>query len=263
MTGSLIFFGPSGVTLDLGLARCREPDKKHWFFAEDDDAANETRAKAVCNGASGIGPCPIKAACLRYSLELEPDTEGVFAGLNRMERKNRRRANARRARQWGEIDDWVIAQRPVHRVAEPPAPAPPVAPKVYYSRPSSPARPLKKPRLELLLDYLLKVVGVTTEGQDGLQLPSTVTLTGSQELEKLAKAIGYDGWNKAVRFIEQLSSGGVARYSYISRTLTVNCGLAWSRLSRDQSTKNLGDKFARRNSATRQPRSSPPQSQPA
>lgn len=255
MAESLIFLGPSGVTLDLAQARCRQPENLRWFFTVGNEVANETKAREICNGAGGRNPCPIKAACLRYAMKLPANTQGVLAGLNTEERKNRRRAEARNAKQRRQIDDWVAAQqqrlqRPALHVAELPPPPPPAAPVVHRSRPSLPPRALKKPRLELLLDYLGRTAG-------------TVYVEGDATLERLAKAIGFDCWDKAVGFFDRLSTEGVAHYSYLRRSLRVNCGLAQDRLLRDERTRQLGDKLVRRNATDRKSQPGAPQRQSA
>lgn len=72
-------------------AACRGFDA-YAFFPDEGDAAGIARAKAVCAG------CPVADECLAYAVETN-QTEGVWGGATKQERRRLRRQWLRELKQ--------------------------------------------------------------------------------------------------------------------------------------------------------------------
>jgi WhiB family redox-sensing transcriptional regulator len=68
--------------MDTTLAACKDHDPSLWFSTSKRSTAND-EAIAIC------ATCPIREACLEYSLEWAED--GIWGGLDARQRKVLRR----------------------------------------------------------------------------------------------------------------------------------------------------------------------------
>lgn len=80
-------------------SKCRSEDPEIFFASPDTELGVEIvrAAKLVCNGSDEHPPCPVRDACLEYSLE-HNEQFGVWGGLDEKERRRLRRSMRQRAR---------------------------------------------------------------------------------------------------------------------------------------------------------------------
>lgn len=80
-----------------GAAECRR-DNATYFFApshferKEEKDAREGQARALCRA------CPVQAACLEYSLDVQ-EPHGIWGGLNELERRRLARKRVAEAQQ--------------------------------------------------------------------------------------------------------------------------------------------------------------------
>lgn len=71
-------------------AACRGMDP-NLFFVDRGDTKKCREARAICE------PCPVKAECLQYAIDLDSHLEGVWGGTTERERRGLRRVTLRNA----------------------------------------------------------------------------------------------------------------------------------------------------------------------
>jgi WhiB family redox-sensing transcriptional regulator len=81
---------------------CADKDPELWFSFEDSGLDLKTRREQVSEAIDICNACPVRAACLRWALDMN-ERHGIWGGVMPEERRNIKRNEMRRARRECEV----------------------------------------------------------------------------------------------------------------------------------------------------------------